>query len=756
MRLSSYQLPSPSSQLRFWLLSGLLLLGLEARDLRAEGTAQLMPAGASGSCISYLQGNDGTGKEGPTFGRPWYDLIYVHISDPSTEVIYYGWTRRLPGSQPVYYRIIDPDGNMLRAGRVAETAADSGYIADDGVEAYAGPKHIAGSTGYDALVCTPTVAGDYAIMFNVGNDSVPTTGPKYYLHPFDVTVGDISGPGQPDAIAGRLFSYKWHLNTNSFSHEACMQFYTWTPDSLVIQMDMNQIRPYGFTVSFNSHGAAHTGDIEADRRSSASVSEAVPEYRVFLNEPDSLAYPTGTPGRITYLDIEGCHADSSFCIEVNATKLGEINVYIDLNGNGVYEEGTVDRYFPFNNTRVGPICVPWDGLDGLGDPVGPGSRGTVTVAFLAGEVHYPVFDPENHPYGFSCTMIRPSGFTPLMYFDNRDTPIGTYELNGCSDSCNTWSSNLGNNIMVNTWLNTITSTDTDSFYVTDVCPPEARDDSTCTIREASLSYSLLDNDEPGDYALDHSSVILKELSDSLSAVSYLASDRLLQFIPSESGPDQVRVTYEVCDSTPARLHGPLCDEAQVVIDLYDECAEARVMPHLPWELKAQRYHQDVILQWHREDDAIQQYLIERAECASGPFEPLGVLMPGHARHRYVDKGVVATGWEQAVYRVKALGIAGAVQTSPAVQVALPGEESASVHAQVNARDQQLAIRYVSTTPLYLHIVDGSGREVARLELPPQRLPHLHQVSTSHWGPGWYLMAIYQQDWRVYAMPLRVD
>mgnify|MGYP006267986335 CR=1 FL=1 len=729
-----------------WLVS----CGLSG-NLHAEGTAQLIPPGSAASCVSYLQGNDGPGKEGPNFGRPWYDRIYVHVADPSTEVIYYGFTRLEPVSQPLYYRILDPDGNVLRAGRVAESAADSGYIADNGVAAYAGPKAIAGGTGYDALTCTPTVAGDYAIVFNVGHDATPTSGTRYFVHPFDVTVAEAAGPGKPDPIDGRLFSYKWHLNTNSSSHEACMQFYTWTPDSLVVMMDMNEIRPYGYTVSFNSYGATNTGDIEADRRSSTTVSDAVPEYRVFLQAPDPQVYPTGTPGRITYLDIEGCHADSSFCIEVNATKRGEINVYIDLNGNGVYEEGTVDRYFPFNNGEVGTICVPWDGLDGLGNPVGPGSNGTVTVEFLAGEVHYPVYDPENHPQGFRCAMIRPSGFAPKMYYDNRSTPIGTHNLDGCDSLCNTWTGKVGDRVMVNTWLNTITSTDTDSFYLTDVCPPVARDDSTCTTPGASLSYPVLANDQPGDYALNPGSGRIVRLSDSLGTAEYLAADQALRYTPAESSPAKVRIDYEICDSTPGSLSGPLCDQAQVWVTLDPQCEGAQVLSALRWQVSVQRQRRDAALRWETFGEAVpQQYVVERAGGRAASFRPLATRGACQARHRYVDLGVAATAWQQVRYRIRAELADGTTSYSPEVHLALPGQPSVAIEGWHEAEARRLTLRYLSPHPLQLYVLDRQGRQVGMLHLQaqPERAT-LHQLPTAGWTPGWYLVAAYEGDWQVW-------
>ena len=69
----------------------------------AEGTAELIPSGSSSSCISYVQGNDGAGKMGPSYHQAATEYIYVHISNPLTETIYYGFTRKLPTNKHRIY-----------------------------------------------------------------------------------------------------------------------------------------------------------------------------------------------------------------------------------------------------------------------------------------------------------------------------------------------------------------------------------------------------------------------------------------------------------------------------------------------------------------------------------------------------------------------------------------------------------------------------------------------------------------------------
>lgn len=714
-----------------------------------EGTAQLMPAGSGAGCVSYVQGNDGTGKEGPGFERPWYDKLYVHIEDPESEIIYYGFTRKEPTNKDIYYRILTPDGDILCAGKVANSNRDSGYVADDGIQVFAGPRATGGGTGYTALQCRPTMAGDYAIVFNVGSPTTVSTSGRYFVHPLDITVADISEDA-PRVIDGRLFSYKWHLNTASGSNDACMQFYTWTPDSMVVMMDMNQMEPYGYSVSFNSYGVFNTGDIESDRLSTNSASLAVPEYRVFVNAPDSVAYPTGTPGRITYLEVNGCHADSEFCIEVFATKLGEINVFIDLNGNGVYEEGTEDRYFPFNNTEIGAICVPWDGLDGRGNQVAGGSSGEIVVQFLAGVVHFPVYDPENNRNGFNCAVIRPAALSPLMYYDNRGTEIGTHNLTGCASDCNVWTSNRGDRIMVNTWVNTITSRDTAAFVLADLCPPQAAPDTTCVSAGFGVEISILDNDSDSDNALDPAGVTLLSLSDSASsAATYYAASQSVFFRTDSTVSDSVWLRYQVCDVTNIADGGPLCDEAEVLIAVFDGCLNSAILAPMTWEVKAQRERAGVMLRWDIQRSGQAPFWIERA-AQGEPFTEVE-RVGGRSRH-YLDQSGGTMG-DSMVYRLRTLDAAGRWQYSPQVLIAPAGSPLwLTVYPQA---DGLALIRYQSQTPGYLMISDTQGRTLWRSDVKQGIGPIVRRVPIAEWASGMYYLRLMTQDGRIRKQTFRI-
>jgi hypothetical protein len=723
-------------KLRF--LTSLAFLQLAALSAGAEGTAQLMPAGSLPSCISYVQGNDGAGKEGPSYGRPDRDLIHVRITNPATEVIYYGFTRKEPSSKPVYYQILDPAGNIIRTGKVAESAADSGHVADNGLAAYVGPVQTGGAGGYQALVCRPTLAGDYLIRFNVGHPTSFKPGEsRYFIHPFDVTVASLANPSAPVAIPGRLFCYKWTLNTASSSNRGCMSFYTWTPDSLVVRMDMNGIQPFGYTVSFNSYGSTQTGNIAQDRRSSASVSTVLPEYPVFLSDPDPAVFPTGTPGAISYVNINTCAADTSYCIYVHTTRPGEMNIFLDLDQDGTYSAGTADVYFPYESPEAGNLCIPWDGRDAYGNRLGAGDSGLAMVQFLAGEVHYPVWDPENHPNGFTCAVVRPSGMIPRMYWDNSATAIGTQNvLAGCLSGCNAWTGNKGDRVLVNTWLNTITSADTAPFIISAFCPPVPADDSACTEVGKAAHIPILLNDSDPDGDLDAASVSLFAISDPDAVLLYHPSDGLLSYWPAPGDSATLTLRYSICDQTQAAYGGPFCSSSYVQVDFVEECLDQVFLESRRFPLELRERGGEVLLRWYWAGEAA-WWQVERS--ADGQqFEELARLRAGGSPEgSWADPAPLPA----QAYRIAAIAPDGALHHSPPRWLRL----AAGAPPRLDLRPQPAGglahVRIRCQGPWQLRVYRLSGAELSGQHSAGEGNSEI-EIDVSCWPSGMYVLRLF--------------
>ena len=123
--------------------------------LHADGTKQAMPDPNNGVGM-YI--TDGNGPYGPYLGSPANQRLHFHISDFTTEKLYFGVNprRRNASTQLInnlYYRINDPNGNLV-AGPFAFTtnSGDAGFI-ENYAQATAGPN-IGGATpaGYVPFV----------------------------------------------------------------------------------------------------------------------------------------------------------------------------------------------------------------------------------------------------------------------------------------------------------------------------------------------------------------------------------------------------------------------------------------------------------------------------------------------------------------------------------------------------------------------------------------------------------------------------
>lgn len=215
--------------------------------------------------------------------------------------------------------------------------------------------------GYSPIVITPSagVAGDYYIEFNYGSGTAVSNNREIGLGIFDITVGK---PSAGTVSPGRVFSYNWSFNTDSYANPFYGSFYIYGADSSVTTVNLNGIKPYKFRVSCNSFGALNTGNSTVDRRSQTGF-HVPPELKLFLRDPDLVAFPNGTTQFINgAITLEGCTRDS-LCLQINLVKKSDVTILIDRNNNGVYNPGTADRLLLYAGVDPGPNCLPWDGKD---------------------------------------------------------------------------------------------------------------------------------------------------------------------------------------------------------------------------------------------------------------------------------------------------------------------------------------------------------------------------------------------------------
>lgn len=460
--------------------------------LYAEGTRQLAPNGSivingtPTTDIAALHINaDAYNNFASYTNSDPSSRLYINIQDPTSECIYlgfsYGHLNANAGNPPAInfqYRIVDPNGNVVFGPiSVNETSAEI----TSWQEAFNGPSALFGAGGYNATSVSSadltssgnTSAGNYYIEFlREGTES------SFLIDFWDITVASCAAT--PTEKPGRVWSYNWALFAiNDFGFPTRPfngAFYVCAPDpgdassAFISKIDFNAsgFRPAAFNIAFNQFGAMNTGNIEVDRRSVEDQNSTTSQYEIFLQDPVDLCR-TAEQGEIEIIGISRC-SGADYCIKLIASKEGQVELLLDFDGNdNLYTPGTTDVLVTqtISSDEIdAPICIDWDGLDGLGNPLSETMSTTIpiTISFAQGIYHFPIYDAEFLTDGFTVSAVRPSGPAPLLYYDdsNITTNSGSSEpkvqLNGCALPCHRWTNyttgdavGFGNLNTINSW-----------------------------------------------------------------------------------------------------------------------------------------------------------------------------------------------------------------------------------------------------------------------------------------------------------------
>ncbi len=408
---------------------------INSMNLMAEGTKEIQPTASSHGRLQIMP----FVTDFAMFDAAPEHRLHISICNPG-ELIYYGFghIRDYFGAvqTDVVYRIKDPNGNTV-VGPSSVPSSGAGFI-NNYTEAVNGPD-VVNPAGYNALSYTPLTTGDYYIEFNF---SQPHGYDRKIFDYIDITVVD-----PPNTVkTGRLWSKNWQLTTNppptgvspyQAGYDGIM--YIYADDGIVTSVDLNDMQPFVFNITANETGCFNTGNPLQDRKSTDG-NHTYPQYRIFLNDPDSICFPTGYLGDFTApTTITGC--PGSFCVNVHVDKAGNVEILLDLNGIPGYQSNTEDVILAAQVT-VGHNCIHWDGLDGLGNPVASGTQIPIEVNYFNGLTHLPIYDVEGNVNGFIVEIVRPQtpNPTPALFWDDTDIPGGTAELGGCTNpsGCHTW------------------------------------------------------------------------------------------------------------------------------------------------------------------------------------------------------------------------------------------------------------------------------------------------------------------------------
>jgi gliding motility-associated-like protein len=430
----------------------LSLLIVNIGSVYSEGTKNIMPNGTYIGRLNF----EPSFTNFAMYGCLTTERLNIHIANVG-EKIYYGFGKVFDANQiqmyDLVYRIKDPNGNIV-VNQTSVPSSGTGYISSY-TKAYSGPD-VVNSSGYPPLSYTATTTGDYYIEFYYNYNN--TIGDRRELQYFDITVADSSSSGIT-VINGRVWSQEWQFTVtaspqpNPYDNPFYGKMYIYSDDSIVTSVDFNGLKPYVFAMSANSTGTANTGNIIQDRKSKAGR-QTYPQYKIFLNDPDSIVYPSGLLGGFTApLSFAGC--PGSHCINVSTSKAGAIQLLIDLNGVPGYQIGTADLLI-VQNVNAGVTCIPWNGVDGLGNPVAAGTVIKFKTTFVGGLTHLPIYDAEHNPNGYIINLVRPSNSSTTfsLYWDDSNFPnYINPPSTGCSNpnGCHVFTNMFGDQRTINTW-----------------------------------------------------------------------------------------------------------------------------------------------------------------------------------------------------------------------------------------------------------------------------------------------------------------
>ncbi|MEI6899579.1 MAG: PKD-like domain-containing protein, partial [Bacteroidota bacterium] len=454
---------------------------------RAEGTKQARPPLTKGIAGLTLT----TGTTYSDFAQVGCAADYrlnIRIREV-TEKILFGFKKQT-ASQNINFNLRDPLDNIVLTGIIPTITGSPGYITDT-TEAYIGP--FPALLGYTPLEYIPLMTGDYYFEFFIP----PSSAVNGQIEFFDITVlkTGYQTPAAPNDVQdGRVWSKSWQFNSGSTSPAANQYYsgkmYVYSDDAIVTLIDFNNLIGGTFTVYCNPYGCQNTANAIEDRKS-RMYNYKLPQYKVFMNDPDSLAFPSGNYGTISSSPppsmipaLPPCSGNETITFSVD--KAGKVDITLD------FPNPYVDVLIAGMDVLPGVNSFSWNGLDGtspVGVPVPDGVMVIMSINYINGLTNLPLFDVEytanpNFPndQGIKVSLIRPTSPSlqnPRMYWDDTlvkepVTPPYTCEgttnmVSGCVPTpgmgCHLWENCIGEGIghngnTINTWwyaANTSTS-----------------------------------------------------------------------------------------------------------------------------------------------------------------------------------------------------------------------------------------------------------------------------------------------------------
>lgn len=362
----------------------------------------------------------------------------------------------------VKFQVRDPLGNIVPGyslQNIPSIPNSNGFI-ETKAQADAGPNiNNTNPAGYKPITIQPAMNGDYIIEFDL-----PSAGNSRVFKYFDFTVTH-----DYTQIPGRIWSKAWQFSSGSndgSTYQSFADLYIFSNDGIVTKLNTNGIAGGIWGIFSNEVGSSTTGLWNERRKSIKGNSTVLPQYKIFLSDPDPDLYPTGIAGVLNSFQKKSIDCDTIMAFEADVSKSGNIELLFDVPPLNPGTMGAEDVQLAFPVTAgINYLNPGWDGLDAFGVPVATNSQIVVRYRFLNGLCNLPLYDVEYNPEGFKVDIVRPippSGETKLrLFWDDRDLGADATSniTEGCvysgvspSSGCHQWTSvKIGDVNTLNSW-----------------------------------------------------------------------------------------------------------------------------------------------------------------------------------------------------------------------------------------------------------------------------------------------------------------
>ncbi|WP_169513154.1 T9SS type A sorting domain-containing protein [Hymenobacter aerophilus] len=504
-----------------------LLLCLPVSLARAEGSKQLTPnsnptvalTDPANTRAGFLT-HDAIGGENVSLGflkprswgttaLPFKEDYRMYVRLKPGETLYYG-VHRSNFSNVNYADLVltvrygAGDGTIVQQTTLARDQSSSNQAAlnteQDGViagasEAQAGPRPLAGATGYRPLTYLNntgstqdffvefTQVGEYTSTgtqgaFNDLKTKATFSGQTRSEYDFwDFTVKGTDGLEKP----GRLYSRFWAFTAgtsaggNDYLNRLSATFKMFplvesqkNPGQYYVkEVELAGMRPLVFFYVTNDFGSSPIGGAEdfPTRRKSQKSNTAYAKYPNFVNNPDESIWPSAPVPTVSVTPQPFCsNGKTQVAFTTLSAEAGQFDILIDLNNTAGYQANSTDVLLTQSVNAGTSNTVVWNGKDGQDVDVAAGVVIKFQFTSNGAAFNFPVYDAEGNPDGFRVRNVRPAnGLTyDRLYWDDSNLPATKFpdtgprvELAGqvSTNGVHTWgaTNDDGNQYTVNTW-----------------------------------------------------------------------------------------------------------------------------------------------------------------------------------------------------------------------------------------------------------------------------------------------------------------